>query len=84
MIEVVQHVLQAGDEQSARHLFDVFETLLILVSVFSRVPAVPLLMSIAGSAALKQTHSPARRVLPPVWREHRSRRGASHHGAERA
>ena len=71
MIEVVQHVLQSGDEQSARHLFDVFETLLILVSVLSRVPADPLLMSLVGSAALKQTYSPARRILPPVWCEHR-------------
>jgi hypothetical protein len=33
MIDVLQHALQTGDEQSARHLFDVFETLLILVGI---------------------------------------------------
>lgn len=32
MIQVVQQALEAGDEASARQLFDVFETLLILVS----------------------------------------------------
>ena len=30
MINVLQHCLDTGDEASARHLFDVFETLLIL------------------------------------------------------
>jgi hypothetical protein len=32
IIQVVQQALEAGDEASARQLFDVFETLLILVS----------------------------------------------------
>lgn len=32
MIQVVQQALERGDEASARQLFDVFETLLILVS----------------------------------------------------
>jgi hypothetical protein len=32
MIQVVQQALEAGDEASVRQLFDVFETLLILVS----------------------------------------------------
>jgi len=31
MINVVQQTLEAGDEAGARQLFDVFETLLILV-----------------------------------------------------
>jgi hypothetical protein len=31
MIEVLAQTLEAGDEANARHLFDVFETLLILV-----------------------------------------------------
>jgi len=31
MIQVLAQTLEAGDEANARHLFDVFETLLILV-----------------------------------------------------
>lgn len=31
MIQVLAQTLEAADEASARHLFDVFETLLILV-----------------------------------------------------
>ena len=31
MIAVMSHCLQSGDEQGSRQLFDVFETLLILV-----------------------------------------------------
>lgn len=31
MINVIQQTLDAGDEPGARHVFDVFETLLILV-----------------------------------------------------
>jgi importin-4 len=31
MIEVLAQTLEVGDEANARHLFDVFETLLILV-----------------------------------------------------
>ena len=31
MIQVVGQSLETGDEQNARYLFDVFETLLILV-----------------------------------------------------
>ena len=34
MIQVVQQALEAADEASARQLFDVFETLLILVSFY--------------------------------------------------
>jgi hypothetical protein len=31
MIQVLAQTLEAGDEANARHIFDVFETLLILV-----------------------------------------------------
>jgi hypothetical protein len=31
MIQVLAQTLETGDEANARHLFDVFETLLILV-----------------------------------------------------
>ena len=31
MIQVLAQTLESGDEANARHLFDVFETLLILV-----------------------------------------------------
>lgn len=33
MINVLADCLEKGNEEGARHLFDVFETLLILVSV---------------------------------------------------
>lgn len=44
MIQVIAQTLEAGDEANARHLFDVFETLLILVRN-GPIRAAPFLMS---------------------------------------
>lgn len=63
MIAVVQECTEAGDEPSARHLFDVFETLLILVRG-SDFTSSFVLIKIAGGTLAQQSYTSTRRILP--------------------
>lgn len=70
MINVIQQTLDAGDEPGARHVFDVFETLLILVRSIGSIGFFhPILTPIVGNPYSQPAYPPARPVPPPMWRE---------------
>lgn len=66
MIEVLAQTLEAGDEANARHLFDVFETLLILVCTRS-IPTLFVLNASVGNTSSKSAHSSTGSVLHSSW-----------------
>jgi hypothetical protein len=58
MINVLADCLETGNEEGARNVFDVFETLLILVSTMHSRDQPMLIMSFLGNSAAFQTHAP--------------------------
>jgi hypothetical protein len=66
MIQVVAQTLEAGDEANARHLFDVFETLLILVRPWPASLFARLILS-AGDTPPKPAYPSTSSVLHSSW-----------------
>jgi hypothetical protein len=62
MIEVLAQTLEAGDEANARHLFDVFETLLILVRTRS-IPTLFVPNTSVGNTSSESAHPSTGPVL---------------------
>jgi len=67
MIQVVGQCVETGNEAGARQLFDVLETLLILVSPNLEVIHSLLPRFRSGSPYSQQNHPRPRRVLTPLW-----------------
>lgn len=66
MIQVLARTLETGDEANARHLFDVFETLLILVRD-KPVSTLPMPKVFVGDSSAKSAHPSAGSVLHTSW-----------------
>ena len=64
MIQVLAQTLESGDEANARHLFDVFETLLILVRHRPTLLFARLIVS-TGDTPPKSAYSSISPVLHP-------------------
>ncbi|KAI0040562.1 ARM repeat-containing protein [Auriscalpium vulgare] len=84
MIHVIAQTLDAGDEASARQLFDVFETLLILVRFTAASSSCHPLKHPAGNPSSQPPYTRTRPVPSPMWWEPQLRRRASCPRAERA
>jgi hypothetical protein len=66
MIQVLAQTLEAGDETNARHLFDVFETLLILVRNWPFTSLSDPNITV-GNTSIESTHPSACSVFHPSW-----------------
>jgi hypothetical protein len=67
MIQVLAQTLEAGDEANARHLFDVFETLLILVGDAHILDLFTRNTAFIGNPFTESAHPAACSALHPGW-----------------
>ena len=65
MIQVIGQTVETGNDVGARHLFDVLETLLILVRILLHISSGADV--IPGSSHPQQKYSRPCRLPPPVW-----------------